>query len=197
MKVIVSACLLGLMLSGCAFGNRQAALDYPPPAETEVVSSAQASTAPASRGVIYLAGFEDLRPDKDVVGHVQNGFGMKTADVIAQREIPEWVQAALTYELEAAGYSVDDAEAAPSDATTLSGDVIRVYCSAYFAFDGEVTLRVEANKAGETLLDRSYSGTGSAGANFAATGDGFSESLSLALRAALQQVIAELAKLET
>ena len=197
MKVFVSACLLGLMVSGCAFGNREAALDYPPPAPTEVISSAQASTVPAARGTIYLADMEDLRPDKSVVGHVQNGFGMKTADVIAQREVPEWVRTALTYELEAAGFTVEEGDAAPSDATTLSGDIIRVYCSAYFEFDGEVTLRIEASKAGETLFDQSYSGTGSAGTNFAATGDGFSESLSLALRATLQQVVAQLADLSS
>ena len=197
MKRVVFACLLGLMLSGCAFGNREAVLDYPPPEPTGMVSSAQASTDGAARGTIYLMDMEDLRPDKSVVGHVQNGFGMKTADVIAKREVPEWVRDALTYELEAAGFTVAEGEAAPSDATTLSGDIIRVYCSAYFEFDGEVTLRIEASKEGETLFDQSFSGNGSAGTNFASTGDGFSESLSLALRAALQQVVAQLADLNS
>lgn len=193
MKALVSVCLAGLLLSGCAFGNRDADLSYPPPTESGVVSTAEASTAPEPRGVIYLEDFEDLRPDKNVVGHVRNGFGMKTAEVIATRDVTEWVREALSHELEAAGYRVEDAGGASADAMTLSGDVIRVYCDAYLSYDGEVTLRVEATRAGEGLIDRSYSGSGSAGLNLAATGDSYSQSLSLALRAALQELISDLA----
>jgi hypothetical protein len=98
----------------------------------------------------------------------------------------------VAYELKLAGYRVEERAAAPADAIALSGDILCVYCSASFTYDGDVTLQVEAKRAGRHLLDRSYSGTGSAGANLAATGDSYSKSLSLALRAALQKVLVDL-----
>ncbi len=196
MKKLISACLLGIVLSGCAFGERQANLNYPPHEESGLVSLAQASATSGSRGVIYLENFGDLRSDKKIVGQVRNAFGMKTGEVIAVGDVSEWVRDALAHELRAAGYRVEERAAGPTDATTLSGDIIRVYCDAYFSYDGEVTLWVEAKKAGQNLLERGYSGTGSAGLNLAATGDSYSESLSLALRAALQQVLSDIASLD-
>ncbi len=192
MKVLISACLLGIALTGCAFGDRHAKLDYPPSEGSGLVTSAQASPASGSRGVIYLEDFRDVRPDKEIVGHVKNGLGMKTAKVIATRDVTEWVHDAVAHELKAAGYGVEERAAAPDDAIILSGDILFVYCSASFTYDGDVTLQVEAKRAGRHLLDRSYSGTGSAGVSFAATGDSYSESLSLALKAALQKVLLDL-----
>ena len=181
--------IAGSLATGCAFGERQATLGYPPEPDATLVSSAEA--APASRGIVYIGNFSDIRSNKKVVGHVRNGFGMKTAEVVAQRDVPGWVREALAHELKESGYQVLDG-VGPDDVTTISGDIVRVYCDAYFTYDGEVSLRMETIKAGQNLLQRTYTGTGSAGLNWGATGDSYSESLSMALQSALRKFIADL-----
>ena len=75
---IATLLIAGNLVAGCAFGERQASLGYPPAADEAVISSAEA--APMSRGgTVYIADFDDVRSDKMLVGHVRNGFGMKTA----------------------------------------------------------------------------------------------------------------------
>lgn len=190
---IAAILIVGGLAPGCAFGERQASLAYPPRVEDEaLVSSAQAASA-AGSGTVYIRNFSDLRPDKRIVGHVRNGFGMKTAEVVAQRDVPKWVHDALAHELKASGYQVLEG-AAPAGGATISGDIVRVYCDAYFTYDGEVTLRIEYGKAGQSLVQNVYKGTGSAGLNLAATGDSYSQSLSMALQSALRQFIADLGK---
>ena len=185
----------GGLLSGCAFGDRKAALDYPPVKEQ---SSGEAQAAPATQagGTVIVETFSDIREDKTVVGNVRNGFGMKTAKVLPQRDVTDWVREAFIYELEAAGYTVVDGAAAPSGTAAVSGDILRAYCDMYFSYDGQVALRVEANKDGKVLLNQSYTGKGSVGISWAGTGDSFSESLSLALQAALQKVVADFGDLD-
>lgn len=187
---IATLLVAGALATGCAFGDRQANLTYPPVSDEVLISSAEA--APMLRGgEIYIADFSDVRSDQMVVGHVRNGLGMKTAKVVPQRDTPGWVREALVYELKASGYQVMDGNA-PAGKTTISGDIVRVYCDAYLSYEGEVILRVEAAKAGVTVLQASYTGTGSAGLNWAATGDSYSQSLSMALQSALRQFIADL-----
>lgn len=188
---IAALLIAGSLAAGCAFGERQASLAYPPAANDAAISSAEAAPAPAPRGVVYIGDFGDVRSAKMVVGHVRNGFGMKTAEVVAQRDVPGWVREALAHELEASGYQVMDG-VAPEDGATISGDIVRVYCDAYFTYDGEVTLRIQTVKAGQSLVQNAYTGTGSAGMNWAATGDSYSQSLSVALQSALRQFIIDL-----
>ena len=192
MKGLISICLLGIMLAGCAFGDRQAKLDYPPSEDPGLVTSAQASPASGTRGVVYLEDFRDLRPDKHTVGHVQNGFGMKTADVFGVGSVSKWVRKAVAHELKAAGFRVKGRGSAPDDAITISGDILYVYTKAFFTYEGEVQLQVVVKQAGRYLLDRRYTGTGSAGLNVAATGDSYAESLAVALKASLEKVLSDL-----
>lgn len=198
MNAIRIAVLLicGSLVAGCAFGERQARLGYPPVAGDGTMASAQAAPVVSSgRGIVKIGTFQDIRSQKKVVGHVRNGFGMKTAEVVPQRDVTEWVREALAYELKAAGYNVVEV-ASSMDAPTISGAIVRVYCDAYFTYDGEVTLSIETEKAGQRLAKNAYTGSGSAGMNWGATGDSYSESLSLALQMALRQFIAEFDLLE-
>lgn len=189
-RLVVILAVAGLG-AGCAFGERHAELGYPPENGGGVVSTAEAAPAAGGRGTVYIGALQDIRPDKKVVGHVRNGFGMKTAEVVAQRDVPDWIRGALAAELEAAGYRVVDG-AGPADSATISGDIVRVYCDAYLTYDGEVTLRLFTVKAGDSLVSQTYTGHGSAGVSWAATGDSYSESLSLALQDVLRQFLAEL-----
>lgn len=193
--LVVVAIVAAILGSGCAFGDRKAKLDYPP-VEMQNAGEAQAAPASPARGVILIGDFNDIREDKTVVGHVRNGFGMKTAKVLPQKDVTIWVRDALAYELEAAGYTVVNGAAAPSEATSVSGDILRAYCDAYFTYDGLVVLRVEANRHGQALMNKSYTGNGSVGISWAGTGDSYSESLSLALQEALRKAVADLSELQ-
>jgi uncharacterized lipoprotein YajG len=187
---IATLLVFGSLMAGCAFGERQASLAYPPVADEDLISSAEAAPS-AQGGTVYIGDFEDIRSSTMLVGHVRNGFGMKTAEVVAQRDVPEWVREALVHELKASGYQVMDG-VAQAGQTTISGDIVRVYCDAYFTYEGEVALRMEATKEGQSLVQNTYTGTGSAGMNWAATEDSYSQSLSLALQSALRQFLADL-----
>ena len=71
--LVVALIATGGLLSGCAFGDRQADMAYPPAPEH---SSMAAVAAPATtpRGAVSVGVFEDIRLDKTVVGNVRNGF---------------------------------------------------------------------------------------------------------------------------
>ena len=194
--------LLGLSLGGCAFGDRQANLQYPPKQDSgTVVKSAEATTmtpaAIASAPTIAILRFSDDRAEQNVVGHVRNGWGMKTADVLSPTDVSAWVSDALKFELEKVGFRVKqvtgtgDAAAAEADAA-ISGQVIRMYADAYFSYEGEVTLRAEIAKDGSKVMDRLYTGTAGGGLNMAATGASYAHTLSLALQDGLQEVVADI-----
>jgi hypothetical protein len=192
---IMSVALIAL-LGACAFGEREANLQYPPPpsSDTSTVPAAQAAIPQtvASKRVIVLAKFEDDRDDKKVVGHVKNMYGMKTAEVVSPNDIPTWVAGALKWELEHRGHQVLQEEVALASSEILSGRVTRVYCSAYFNYNGVVTLHAQLVKGGEKLIDRTYTGKASGGINMAATGSAYARTLSLALQDGLRQLLQDI-----
>ena len=62
----------------------------------------------------------------------------------------------------------------------------------YLSYTGQVSLIVKASKEGTVLLNKSYSGEGSAGLAWAMTEESYSQSLALALASALKQFVADL-----
>jgi hypothetical protein len=188
--------IAAIFLAGCAFGTRNATLNYPPKAESGVISAAQAATKPAPKNVqIVLGAFSDQRTDKKVVGTMRNGFGMRTADVVAMNSVPDWVSQAMKVELENSGYSVvtaagDDSAAGAS--AVVSGEILNVFCDMYLSYTGQVSLVARVSKDGKEVLNKHYSGEGSAGLAVAGTAESFAQSLSLALAVAVKQFVAEL-----
>lgn len=182
-------------LAGCAFGTRQAALNYPPAAPDAAVQQTPASNAVTKNTTIVLKKFADERSDKSVVGTVRNGFGMRTADVVATTDVSEWVTKAVGTELRANGYKV--VGSAPESANdprvvVVSGSVLNAFCDMYMSYTGQVSLLTKVAKGNNEVVAKHYSGEGSAGLAVAATGESFAESLSLALRDALKKFMADL-----
>ncbi|MHC5062969.1 MAG: YajG family lipoprotein [Planctomycetota bacterium] len=172
---------IAFLCTGCAFGNRHVTLEYPSGSSGLV----EAST-PSPRGVIVLGQFSDER-DTDFVGEVCNGFGMHTADVEVDASVSEWVRNAVRYELEQRGFAVVDA---PSTlGAILSVRIAKVFCTAFFTYKAEVTLFGRLENRESVLFDVRYSGEGSAGVNWAATGASYGQSLVLALEDALQKLM--------
>jgi len=183
-----------LLLAGCAFGTRQPTLIYPPAAESSTVPAAQAAAKPAPKNVqIAIGPFTDQRTDKKVVGTVRNGFGMRTADVIPTNSVPDWVTQAMKTELELSGYTVT-AGGANAGGTVVSGEILNVFCDMYFSYTGQISLLARVSNGGKEVLNKHYSGEGSAGIAWGGTEQSYAQSLALALAVALKQFVAELDK---
>ena len=185
--------VLGFCLQACAFGTRHAVLQYPPPTDS-TLNAVSAHLLPLSATV---GPFLDRRPEQ-VVGHVRNGLGMKTADVVGVGDIPSWAKKALETELRSAGVSI----IAPGGATKavhliITGQVVKAYCSMYMNYEAEVLLNILVNdRSGKELLSRTYTGTGSAGMVFSASAESFATSLSLALQQAIRAFVADFLNLQ-
>jgi len=185
-------------LAGCAFGTRQPTLIYPPAMESGGTSVAHAAITPTPKNVqIVLKPFIDQRSDKKVVGTVRNAFGMRTADVIPTNNVSDWVTQAVTTELQNNGYTVISATSADNSASTsavVSGEILNVFCDMYFSYTGQVSIVARVNKGGKELLNKHYSGEGSAGLAVAMTSESYARSLALALSSALKHFVSDLDK---
>jgi uncharacterized lipoprotein YajG len=154
-----------------------------------------APAAATKTTTIVLKKFNDERTDKSVVGTVRNGFGMRTADVVASKDVSDWVTSAVGTELRANGYRVVSAAAEDNrggSVVEVSGSVLNAFCDMYMSYTGQVSLLAKVKGRDGELIAKHYSGEGSAGLVMAATGESFAESLSLALRDALRQFMADL-----
>ncbi len=80
---LVIGCLLLLVTSyGCAFGTRHLTLN---PIKTSLTMDASGESA-------FVEVVDKRNPSlKPVVGHVKNGYGMKTATVVADKEVSTWM----------------------------------------------------------------------------------------------------------
>jgi hypothetical protein len=174
--------------SGCAFGDRHVALQYPPPPD----GAPLLARAPRPGITIVVHRFTDSRPVSRI-GEVSNGFGMHTADVLAESDVTAWVAQAIARDLTAAGYNVRWAtEDAASEPVQLSGQVVSTYCKAYFTYDADVSFAVQVSVGGRPVLNQLVVGRGGAGVNMAATESGYGQSLAIALRDAVAHLAAYL-----
>jgi hypothetical protein len=141
---------------------------------------------------IVVVRFGDER-DGSPVGEVRNGFGMHTADVLADTDVAVWVSKAIAHDLAAAGYKVKWAgPATASERIQMYGQVLTAYCRAFMTYEGEVSLRVQLIVEGRPVMNTRVVGRGGSGVNWAASADGYSESLSLALQSAVADLVAQL-----
>jgi hypothetical protein len=179
-----------LLTSGCAFGTRHAKLTYPPGALSE---KAATNACPAgSKGRIVLQRFSDDRANKRLVGHVRNGWGMKTAEVVSDDgDLSDLITGAVRSELQKAGYEVLS-DAAAGGLPQLAGGLTAMYCDAYLTYEGKATLVVRVNRDGNEVFKRTYEGQGSAGLNWTMSSASYGKSLSVALQEAILALVADL-----
>jgi hypothetical protein len=197
MKACLPIILLALS-TGCAFGNRHVNLSYPParagatphPSDSAVPSS----TAESGPATVVLVDFLDQRPKKTTVGDVHNGFGMHTADVIAQNSVPEWVASAVALELQRAGFRVIRVRSVPSaaDNSVITGEVLTAYCASWTKYEGDVSFAARVEYKGKEVLHKTYQGKIDSMTNWGASSKSYGLALSLALESAAQGFAAEL-----
>lgn len=103
--IYLTLCLL--WQGGCAFGTRHVNLTYPPDNKASLgTATAEATEAEGSGKPILFVKFSDMRGDREKVGHVRNGFGMKTAKVVADNDVTQWVNQAILQQLKQVGFKV-------------------------------------------------------------------------------------------
>jgi uncharacterized lipoprotein YajG len=196
-SVVLVIVFVTVTLGGCAFGTRTVTLNYPPEESSAVVPAAHAATHPVENQQSIVVEFVDRRSNQYAIGEVQNSFGMHTADVVAVNNVPDWVSGAVKSELEARGYTVSfkDSSVISPSALILSGEILTVYCTAYFSYDGEVAFVAKVMRDGNELINKQYSGIGGAGMNWSSSADSYGESLALALSEAVRQLVQDVERL--
>lgn len=184
----------GLAGIGCAFGTRQVTLTYPPDVKIDGSVVQAETTIKDPNGIkIAVRTFRDERSNKTTIGEVRNGYAMKTSDAIAQNDVAEWITGALAYELKAEGFEVIADEASFSTATAIvSGDVITVYCTALFSYEGEVSFYGSITENEAEIHRNRYTAQGTAGMNWAATSASYGKSLGDALQKAAKAFVIDI-----
>ena len=172
-------CVVAVMtvsFSGCAFGTRRPTLGY-----TAIIPVRSPNNIS-----IKVVQFEDVRPDKNIIGNVRNAWGIKTADVVTDTNISAWITDALKGELKNAGYTVVESVTE----NQVQGEVMKVYCDAFLNYEGEVMIKVVLKKGNNTLLGKVYSGK-STDLNWACTAKSYGVILERCLQQAMNQVISD------
>ncbi len=188
---LLATLLLASASAGCAFGNRDVTLTYPPKAD----STSSASSSPADTlSTIVLVDFLDQRTEKAAVGAIHNGFGMHTADAQTKSNVADWVMNAVTYELQKAGFKVTRTRSVPgvSEASVVTGEVLAVYCQMYSKYEGAVSFSVSVKYRGKELLHKTYEGKVAYKSHSTKFGPQFAEALSQSLGSAAKDFSAEL-----
>jgi Uncharacterized lipoprotein len=147
--------LLSLTLGGCAFTQANLNVGY---------DEAKAAKGPLSEipsRQLTIGEFKDVRPERDKIGYKRNGYGMKTADILTQKPVPEIVREAVTAELSKNGHAT--ASKAPElvlagEITTFWFDTQINFWSVEFMGTVAMDLNVTDGKTGAPLLARKYQG---------------------------------------
>jgi len=186
MRTIALALGLSLLIplvNGCAFGTRHATLVYPPATGTAASTNAP---PPATLGKVALGTFSDERADKVLVGYVRNGYGMKTAEVHLDSDVVPFINDAVRYELQQAGWEiVDPPTTTNADLPVISGEVLVLHCDAFMSYEGEATVLIHATRNGHEVFKKTYSGTGGGHMNWGMTGKSYGLAISEAVQDAL------------
>lgn len=171
-------------ITGCAFGNREIFLR-----NSELANNNQPEHK--RNHEICLKDFFDTRGNSNV-GHVQNGYGMHTAEVIATNSVPEWVGKEIKNQLLNAGYVVNENCKENENGIFISGKIVKVYTTAYMSFLGEVTIKATIKLDTLKIVNKTYSGYIEGGMNWAASGGAFRDILEQSLKSVTKQLIQDI-----
>lgn len=172
--------------SGCAFGNREVDLKY----------DACVTSVDGERGKFSLGNFQsELETDKkgrQIIGCVRNGYGWKTAKVLAKGKSEKWLRDAIEKELECNGYIRVE-----TDAPIIEGTLNRFYTDLYINYDSDVSFSLRINDNSGTIFADSFYGNASPLAWFVTPSEyekASREALQSALRKAIPKISLEIDK---
>ncbi|MGH7805875.1 MAG: hypothetical protein ACREQJ_16125 [Candidatus Binatia bacterium] len=161
---------IGLLVStGCAFGTRHVSLG-----EAVPISPVAGGGA---RGKVVVVKFADGRIGEDgagaTVGHVRNGWGMKTAEVKSSVDPVDWVTDTVARSLAAQGYQVErSATTLPmTPIPSVSGTVTKVSTDTIAMIEGSIGALVTVESGGQKHFSGMCQGTSSQVNWFAASSE--------------------------
>ena len=209
LKSIIKIIFIGFFavdLCSCAFGTREIYLYYPP---QKTYDSGIAYDSENLRSKVILLTqiqnkrsktkssiFDNFTTDKEIIGHVRDGYFIKTANVVTNKNIEQWVYNAIAFELKNNGYQVLENSAQASDSEPdyiLGGDTRKVYVDSFFNYTGKVKLHIVVAdfRSQKILIDKVYEGKQKK-LNLEASTEGFENVLEAALSKAIKKVIKDI-----
>lgn len=147
--------ILSFTLGGCAL--TQANLNV-------VYDKAKSSKGPLSDippRQLRIGQFNDVRPERGKIGYKRNGYGMKTADIVTQKPVPEIIRDALIVEFSKNGHVAGDKDSEfvlAGEVTTFWFDSQINFWSVEFMGTVAVDLNVTDGQTGASLLVGKYQG---------------------------------------
>lgn len=191
-KIAVRLALLSVMsitmalMTGCAFGDRHLTLN---PVYMDKVPSV--TTAKSKVQVVPPV---DKRTEQkaNLVGYVRNGYGMHTADVLADNSIAEWVQSCIAENLKNAGFKVNNGEINPFG-LCVATSIRTLECDSGMSLKATVALDIELKEKNVPFFSRTFVGKASK-VNWAASSEEFRATLTNAMQDCLNQAMPVLVK---
>lgn len=206
-NLLVVCCfgIIAVLTSGCAFGTREIALNYPPQESGSNLAYASEDASNFKRERIILFQFENQRPaiesssfenqtEKDIVGHVRNGYELKNAKIVSSTNVEEWITSAVAYELRKNGYEVlnkkDKTAVSEKHCIKLHGTTLFVYADSFANYNGRIAFNVsiKARSGNKTIFTKTYQGNKKT-FNFAASAKGYKQVLEMALADAVYKLV--------
>jgi len=183
---------LALLLPSCAFVDQKVDLAYE-----------AANIGTGGSGDVYIARpIDNITQDKNakgqlIIGTVKNTYGIKTADVVTEDSVSDWIVNAFTQELSFAGYKVHPVESLPDEVSKgLQIFIFRVFVDqdpGFFTVGAisEVCYNVQIWKNGENIAQINVKGKGD---ERSAMGSAETKGLSLkkALEASIQEAMPQI-----
>lgn len=149
LKSALSLTLIILFMSGCAFTTGHVNLAYQPSGTAQKIA-----TADSPHVVVQVA---DRRSTK-LVGQKINGFGMKTADIVADNDVPDLIRSAIDTELNNRGF----AQGSGGNTVSVALDNVQnQFTVGFFSGDAtaDVQMQVTVKKSdGSVAYDRMING---------------------------------------
>ncbi len=189
--VVVMQLFLSLMIAGCHVAlDHHVNLGYEPILDIK-----------GGAGELFIVTPKDLQLGSSVIGVVRNQFGGRIADVVTDDDVHYWVVSALTHELMAAGYKVNNITQLPEN-VSKGLDVRNLYCYADTLFEfwsvsawSTLKFNIDIWKAGVKIKTLNISTEGFEKSALAITPQKREISLTKALQTAMQQSIPEIVNL--
>jgi hypothetical protein len=136
-----------LVLGACSFGDRWVHLRLDPPLGEPALP----------RGIsIVLEQPEDGRPEPHrIVGDVRSGVGVKTAEILSNDDVRDWVKDTMARELRHAGFLTVPA-GNPGLALRISTRIRVLSCWEGIGFGARMTLDLRIHTDYGTILEKTY-----------------------------------------
>ena len=142
--------ILSAVVSGCAFSNISVTLPTQP----------TSGYSGGDNRVLTVPKFIDQREIKDRIGMQKNGYGMDTANAVADQSVDAWLGARLAAELKAVGFQVVGEGANPK-ATTIQGYVLKMFAEPVqqwttMDLETDLAVRIQLIRGDDLEAERRY-----------------------------------------